>query len=117
MEKMNIKDQGGVLEYKINSQNGIIFADTNMAEEEETNEDINNNKDDIGDKTKDYDFNDNEEVTMDPDYTYVDIDELKSIDIVENHIQDDDENDRGLKELVYDIHKNPMMLMQHNYYM
>jgi len=77
MEKMNINDPGGVLEYKINSQNEIIFADTNMAEEEETNEDINNNINDIGDQTKDYDFNDNEEVTMDPDYTYVDIDELK----------------------------------------
>ena len=76
MEKMNINDQGGVLEYKINSQNEMIFADTNMAEEEETDEDINNNKDDIGDKTKDYDFNDNEEGTVDPNYTYVDIDEL-----------------------------------------
>ena len=117
MEKMYINDQGGVLEYKMNTQNEIIFADTHTEQEEEEKENIIYNNDDIGNKITDDDFNDNEEVTMDPEYTYVDIDELKSIDIIENHIQDDDENERGLREIVYDIQNNPMMLMQHNYYM
>jgi len=54
---------------------------------------------------------------MDSNYTYVDIDELTSIDITESHLQEDDEHDRGLREIVYDIDKNSMMLMQHNYYM
>jgi hypothetical protein len=119
MDKMNINDQGGVLEYKMNSQNEIIFADTQYEQNiEEEKEDIFfNNIENIGHNITDDDFNDNEEVTMDPEYTYVDIDELNSIDIVENHIQEDDENDRGLREIVYDIQNNPMMLMQHNYYM
>jgi len=51
MEKMNINDQGGVFEYKMNSQNEVIFADKIIAQEEEKNENVNNNKDD-GDKKK-----------------------------------------------------------------
>ena len=117
MEKMDINDQGGVLEYKMNSQNEILYAEESIAENEVSIDNLSNIFSNHEEQIIDYDIKDHEEVSMDPNYTYVDIDELASIDITEHHLQVDDENDRGLREIVYDIDKNPMMLMQHNYYM
>jgi hypothetical protein len=49
-------------------------------------------------------------------YPYVDIDELTSIDIMESHMRENNDYDRGLREIVYDADKNVILLMQHDYY-
>ena len=49
-------------------------------------------------------------------YPYVDIDELTSIDIMESHMRENNDYDRGLREIIYDADKNVMLLMQHDYY-
>ena len=84
------------------------ITDEVQSDEEEINckEDDENNINDTEDKEEIYDNI----------YPYVDIDELAFIDIMENQQRQYNDEDRGVREVVFDVDKNPLLLMQHDYY-